>query len=110
MYVTDARGVVVFDGNGGRDIGRDYTFQPEMQAYFAKAYDAGLEQHVAIPAVDQQPCRVRLHQPGHLPVQAVAFGTVRQFPSTFTKPEVWVNFYRWDLEPSNEPFNVTVVC
>lgn len=40
VYVTDARGIVVFDGNGGRDIGRDYTLRPEMQAYFAKAYEA----------------------------------------------------------------------
>ena len=40
VYVTDARGVVVFDGNGGRDVGRDYALRPEMQAYFEKAYDA----------------------------------------------------------------------
>lgn len=40
VYVTDARGVVVFDGNGGRDVGRDYTLRPEMQAYFEKAYEA----------------------------------------------------------------------
>ncbi len=40
VYVTDARGIVVFDGNDGRDIGRDYTLRPEMQAYFAKAYEA----------------------------------------------------------------------
>src|SRR5205823_4860164 len=40
VYVTDARGIVVFDGNGGRDLGRDYTLRPEMQAYFAKAYEA----------------------------------------------------------------------
>jgi two-component system, OmpR family, sensor histidine kinase CreC len=40
VYVTDARGTVVFDGNGGRDIGRDYTLRPEMQAHFEKAYDA----------------------------------------------------------------------
>jgi two-component system, OmpR family, sensor histidine kinase CreC len=40
VYVTDARGIVVFDGNEGRDVGRDYTLRPEMQAYFEKAYDA----------------------------------------------------------------------
>jgi two-component system sensor histidine kinase CreC len=40
VYVTDARGIVVFDGNGGRDVGRDYTLRPEMQAYFEKGYDA----------------------------------------------------------------------
>lgn len=40
VYVTDARGVVVFDGNGGRDVGRDYAFRPEMQVYFDKAYEA----------------------------------------------------------------------
>jgi two-component system sensor histidine kinase CreC len=40
VYVTDARGTVVFDGNGGRDVGRDYTLRPEMQAYFAQAYEA----------------------------------------------------------------------
>src|SRR5688572_3563467 len=40
VYVTDARGTVVFDGNDGRDVGRDYAFRPEMQAYFEKAYDA----------------------------------------------------------------------
>lgn len=40
VYVTDARGVVVFDANGGRDVGRDYTLRPEMQAYFEKLYDA----------------------------------------------------------------------
>lgn len=40
VYVTDARGVVVFDGNGGRDVGRDYALRPEMQAYFDKAYEA----------------------------------------------------------------------
>lgn len=40
VYVTDGRGVVVFDGNGGRDVGRDYTLRPEMQAHFEKAYEA----------------------------------------------------------------------
>jgi two-component system sensor histidine kinase CreC len=40
VYVTDARGRVIFDGNSGRDVGRDYTLRPEMQAYFDKAYDA----------------------------------------------------------------------
>jgi two-component system sensor histidine kinase CreC len=40
VYVTDARGIVVFDGNEGRDVGRDYTLRPEMQAYFENAYDA----------------------------------------------------------------------
>jgi two-component system, OmpR family, sensor histidine kinase CreC len=39
VYVTDARGVVVFDGDNGRDVGRDYALRPEMQAYFEKAYD-----------------------------------------------------------------------
>jgi two-component system sensor histidine kinase CreC len=39
VYVTDGRGIVVFDGNGGRDVGRDYTLRPEMQAYFEKAYE-----------------------------------------------------------------------
>lgn len=39
VYVTNARGVVVFDGNDGRDVGRDYTLRPEMQAYFENAYD-----------------------------------------------------------------------
>jgi two-component system sensor histidine kinase CreC len=41
LYVTDARGIVVFDSNGGRDVGRDYTLRPEMQAYFAAAYEGG---------------------------------------------------------------------
>jgi two-component system, OmpR family, sensor histidine kinase CreC len=36
VYVTDARGVVVFDANGGRDVGRDYAFRPELQEYFDK--------------------------------------------------------------------------
>jgi two-component system sensor histidine kinase CreC len=40
VYVTDAKGIVVFDGNDGRDVGRDYALRPEMQAYFDKAYDA----------------------------------------------------------------------
>ncbi|MBL9212302.1 MAG: hypothetical protein JNL92_17715, partial [Opitutaceae bacterium] len=40
VYVTDARGFVVFDGNGGRDVGRDYTLRPEMVGYFAQAYEA----------------------------------------------------------------------
>jgi len=40
VYVTDARGLVVFDGNGGRDVGRDYTLRPEMVGYFAQAYEA----------------------------------------------------------------------
>jgi two-component system sensor histidine kinase CreC len=40
VYVTDARGLVVFDGNGGRDVGRDYTLRPEMVGYFTQAYDA----------------------------------------------------------------------
>lgn len=40
VYVTDARGIVVFDGNGGRDVGRDYTLRPEMMGYFAQAYEA----------------------------------------------------------------------
>src|SRR5688572_6182100 len=39
VYVTDARGIVVFDGNDGRDVGRNYTLRPEMQAYFDKAYE-----------------------------------------------------------------------
>ena len=39
VYVTDARGIVVFDGNGGKDVGRDYTLRPEMQEYFSKAYE-----------------------------------------------------------------------
>jgi two-component system sensor histidine kinase CreC len=40
VYVTNERGIVVFDGNGGRDVGRDYTLRPEMQAYFESAYEA----------------------------------------------------------------------
>jgi two-component system sensor histidine kinase CreC len=40
VYVTDARGMVVFDGNGGRDVGRDYTLRPEMQEHFSKGYEA----------------------------------------------------------------------
>jgi two-component system sensor histidine kinase CreC len=40
VYVTDARGIVVFDGNGGRDVGRDYTLRPEMQEYFSTAYES----------------------------------------------------------------------
>jgi two-component system sensor histidine kinase CreC len=40
VYVTDAHGVVVFDGNGGRDVGRDYALRPEMQTHFSKAYEA----------------------------------------------------------------------
>ncbi|MGH7947247.1 MAG: two-component system sensor histidine kinase CreC [Opitutaceae bacterium] len=40
VYVTDAHGIVVFDGNDGRDVGRDYALRPEMQAYFEKAYDS----------------------------------------------------------------------
>jgi two-component system sensor histidine kinase CreC len=39
VYVTDARGIVAFDSNGGRDVGRDYTPRPEMQAYFASTYE-----------------------------------------------------------------------
>lgn len=31
VYVTDARGVVVFDANDGRDVGRDYSPRPEMR-------------------------------------------------------------------------------
>jgi two-component system sensor histidine kinase CreC len=40
VYVTDAHGIVVFDANGGRDVGRDYTLRPEMIAYFSRAYGA----------------------------------------------------------------------
>jgi two-component system, OmpR family, sensor histidine kinase CreC len=39
VYVTDAKGVVVFDGNGGRDVGRDYTLRPELRVYFQQGYD-----------------------------------------------------------------------
>lgn len=39
VYVTDARGIVVFDANNGRDVGRDYTVQPEMRGYFSRAYE-----------------------------------------------------------------------
>ncbi|MEO5961564.1 MAG: two-component system sensor histidine kinase CreC [Opitutaceae bacterium] len=39
VYLTDARGIVVFDAAGGRDVGRDYTPRPEMRAYFQKTYD-----------------------------------------------------------------------
>lgn len=41
VYLTDAHGVVVFDANGGRDVGRDYSLRPEMQAHFRHADDAG---------------------------------------------------------------------
>jgi two-component system sensor histidine kinase CreC len=41
VYVTDARGIVVFDANNGRDVGRDYTVQPEMRAYFNFNRDEG---------------------------------------------------------------------
>ena len=40
VYLTDARGVVVFDGNGGRDVGRDYALRPEMRSHFTKAYES----------------------------------------------------------------------
>jgi two-component system sensor histidine kinase CreC len=33
VYVTDARGIVVFDSAGGRDVGSDYSRRPEMSAY-----------------------------------------------------------------------------
>ena len=35
VYVTDARGIVAFDSAGGRDVGRDYSRRPEMNAYFS---------------------------------------------------------------------------
>ncbi len=41
IYVTDAHGVVVFDANSGRDVGRDYSLRPEMQPHFRPAYEAG---------------------------------------------------------------------
>jgi two-component system sensor histidine kinase CreC len=40
VYVTDARGKVIFDGNGGRDVGRDYTLPAETRDYFDTASDA----------------------------------------------------------------------
>jgi two-component system sensor histidine kinase CreC len=46
VYVTDARGIVVFDGNGGRDVGRDYTVRPEIRNYLRSAYDAPYEANV----------------------------------------------------------------
>lgn len=39
VYVTDARGVVVFDANGARDVGRDYSLRPEMRAPLRQIYD-----------------------------------------------------------------------
>ncbi len=39
VYVTDARGLVVFDANGGRDVGRDYSLRPEMRAPLRQAYN-----------------------------------------------------------------------
>ena len=33
--VTDARGLVVFDSNGGRDVGQDFTHRPELNPYFS---------------------------------------------------------------------------
>lgn len=39
VYVTDARGIVVFDANAGRDLGSDYSVRPEMRAYFRRAYE-----------------------------------------------------------------------
>ena len=39
VYVTDTRGVVVFDSAGGADVGRDYTRRPEMALYFKNKYE-----------------------------------------------------------------------
>lgn len=57
VYVTDANGMVVFDG-AGRDVGRDYSLRPEMQAHFRQAYDVAAntgvvdgELRVAAPVV-----------------------------------------------------------
>lgn len=40
VYVTDTRGVVVFDSAGGADVGKDYTRRPEIAAYFRDKYEA----------------------------------------------------------------------
>jgi len=39
VYITDARGVVVFDAKGGQDVGRDYSLRPEMRAPLRQLYD-----------------------------------------------------------------------
>lgn len=39
VYVTDARGLVVFDANGGRDVGRDYSLRPELRAPIGESYE-----------------------------------------------------------------------
>ena len=39
VYVADARGCVIFDSAGGREVGRDYRQRPEMQAFFESERD-----------------------------------------------------------------------
>jgi len=39
VYLTDARGVVVFDARDGQDVGRDYSLRPEMQASLRQLYN-----------------------------------------------------------------------
>jgi len=41
VYVTDARGIVAFDSEGGRDVGKDYARRPEVAEYFRDKYEAG---------------------------------------------------------------------
>lgn len=41
VYVTDVRGRVTFDSAGGREVGRDYSQRPEMQAFFERPSDVG---------------------------------------------------------------------
>lgn len=40
VYVTDTRGMVVFDSAGGADVGKDYARRPEIAAYFRDRYEA----------------------------------------------------------------------
>jgi two-component system, OmpR family, sensor histidine kinase CreC len=78
VYATNERGIVVFDANGGRDVGRDYTLRPEMQAYFAKAYDAPENAGV----VDGE---LRVTAPVHAHGEVVGFvGVARPFSSVTT--------------------------
>lgn len=38
VYVTDARGVVTFDSDDGREVGRNYAPRPELSEYFVSEY------------------------------------------------------------------------
>lgn len=39
VYVTDAQGVVTFDSDGGREVGRSYALRPEFGEYFVSEYN-----------------------------------------------------------------------